>query len=701
MGVPLSLKELQIDSEYRSDSVSTVDSFYIPCLSQSITYCRAVGYFTSQSLSIAAKGLSTFIEKEGRMRLIASPLLEKDDIEAIQKGYDARDDVIERAILRQFEKEMGDYSNIVRRRLDCLAWLIAEERLDIKIACLFEGSDIIDIGIYHEKIGIFSDEDGNAVAFTGSPNETAGGLVSNFESLDVFVSWDDPHDRVNRKITNFERLWSNLTDKLIVIDFPEAAKKELLRFRSLKRPIKDPESTMGEVNIPDNSVRQAPKIGIPDNIILRDYQEEACREWISRNGRGILSMATGTGKTITALASMVQLYEEQGRLFMVVACPYKHLVNQWLEEARRFGFNPILAYESRLTWENQLNSAIIDYKAHITDNVLVITTHSTFIQETMQQLLENLKGPSLLVADEMHHLGAIQSRMKLPETFVYRMGLSATPQRWADEEGTEILEEYFGATAYEFSLDRAIKEGYLTEYYYYPVIVELTREELQEYNELTKRISQLFKQGRRYGDDQLNQLLFKRSAILNNASNKMDVLTSLVSEQNIISHTLFYCTPEQIKEVIKLLGTDFNVRISSFTEKDSTMKRIQLLEDFSGGRLQALAAIRCLDEGVDIPNTMTAYLLASSGNPREFIQRRGRILRKAPGKQYAIIYDMITLTSRNPKESLRGEDIFNTERRLIKRELLRFREFAESAKNSFKAIDTIWELANAYNLLDF
>lgn len=700
----MSLKSLQLDYEYRSDSTSIVDNFYIPCLSESVEYWRAVGFFTSQGLALAAKGLAAFIAGGGHMHLVASPWLEPEDIEALKEGYEARHDILERAILRQFGQELLDeVPAVIRHRLGCLAWLIAEERLDMKVACPSQNLLGSGTGIYHEKIGIFFDAEGNVVAFTGSPNETAGGLVSNFESLDVYVSWDDPHARVERKRVNFERLWTNLTSGLTVVDFPAAAKRRLLHFRSSTRPEGDPDSGITHETFSPGSIsRQAKKIDIPSDIKLRRYQEEACEAWMSHKGRGLLTMATGSGKTITALTSVVRLLRQEGKLLVVVACPFQHLVDQWAKEARRFGFHPILAYQSRQAWENSLNTRILDYNLGNRENVFVLTTHATFIGEAMQNSLSRVKKPSLFVADEVHHLGATEGRKNLPSIFAYRMGLSATPKRWFDEQGTIALEEYFGPTVFEFPLKDAIREGCLSEYYYYPLLVELTNDELEEYEELTKKIAQLFHSGAVPEEDPaLDSLLRKRSNILNGASNKISALADLVSKEPDLHHALFYCIPGQIDEVIRLLGKEFGIRVHPFTVEESTEERRQLLESFASGELQALAAIRCLDEGVDVPSTQVAYLLASSSNPREFIQRRGRILRKAPGKQYAVIYDMITVPSFPHHSKLRSQEAFNVERRILKKELARFQEFAEASKNRFQATDVIWDLAKAYNLLDF
>lgn len=701
--LPMGLKDLPLAFEYRSDSTNVVENFYIPCLRESVQYWRAVGFFTSRGLCLAAKGLAAFIAGRGRMRLVASPWLEPDDIEAFQRGYVARENIIERAILRQLEEQqLFALSPIAQHRLECIAWLVAEERLDIKVACPVRQRLGGAPGIYHEKIGLFLDSSGDCVAFTGSPNETVGGLVDNFESIDVYVSWDDPHGRVERKRTNFQRLWDNVTPGLEVVQFPVAARRRLLQFRPRTRPERDPEVlTPGGSSPSRRHSFRGSDIGVPPDIQLRRYQEAACDAWMSNQGRGLLTMATGSGKTVTALASVVRLAKEQGKLFVVVAVPFQHLVDQWAYESRRFGLQPVLAYHSRDEWESRVGSRILDYNHGNRDNALVVTTHDTFIGDAMQKILPALRGPALLVADEVHHLGARQGRNSLPEVFSYRMGLSATPQRWFDDEGTAALEDYFGRTVFEFSLKEAIAEGCLSKYYYHPVLVDLTPSEVEQYGTLTRKIARLFGRGATPDDDDaLGHLLRRRAETLNNAVNKISALAGLIQDAERMHHALFYCVPGQIDEVTRLLGNSLGIRTHRFTVDESAGERRALLESFARGELQALVAIRCLDEGVDVPAAQVAYLLASSGNPREFIQRRGRILRKAAGKDHAVIYDMITVP---PLSALHKQDpgAFNVERRIVKKELVRFREFADCAENRFQASQAIWEVAKRYNLLDF
>ncbi len=699
----MSLQKLDLQCEYRSDQTNAVTDFYIPCLSVSVEYWRAVGYFTSQGLALAARGLAAFIQNEGKMRLVASPVLTEDDVLAIQQGYTAREAVVEEAIIRELA---GDISEIVNHRLECLAWLIAEKRLDIKIASPSELNLRNRGAIYHEKIGVFVDDEGNSVAFTGSQNETVGGLVTNFESIDVYWAWDDPHQRVQRKIDNFQRLWNNLTPKLSVLDFPVAAKQKLLAYKPTSPPYLAPETLTDKLftNEPDTAYSHPRKvIDLPNDLKLRDYQRNAISAWFDNECRGILEMATGSGKTITALSALVRLAKEKKRLFILIACPFKHLVEQWAKEASRFGVQSILAYQSQRTWVDQLNEAMIDFNFGSLKFVCTITTHDTFISDAMQRMLTRLQGDAVLVADEVHHLGATKSRQNLPNLFNHRIGLSATPNRWFDPEGTAALRAYFGEAIYEFPLDRAIETGCLCPYSYHPYLVELTEEELEQYEKLTAKIAILYARNNddRERDKLLEALLRQRADLLNRAENKLPMLKQLVvnqSESEPLHHSLFYCAPGQIDEVIPMLGYELGLRVHPFTAEESTEERQSLLSRFASGEIQGLVAMKCLDEGVDVPGTQSAYILASSSNPREFIQRRGRILRNAPGKTEAKIYDLIAVPSLDT-EAIKSSPLFETERKILRRELRRFHEFSRTAKNQHQAVSEVWQLAKTYNLM--
>ena len=683
----MSLRELTLRSEYRSDGADLVADFYTPCLRHATRYWRAVGYFTSTGLALNAKGLTTFIRHGGQMRLVTGPDLMEDDIQAIQRGYEEQAGSEEGIAAPTLP---SDFDAIVQDRLALLTWLVANGHLDIKIAYPTEMARPNPHAIYHEKIGVFLDDTHNVVAFVGSPNETVGGLLRNFESIDVHWSWDNAQ-RTKKKVDNFKRLWDNATDKLDVIDFLTAVAKKLLSYQ----PIYE---TTPELDSDGSEIVESETAYLPANLVLRPYQREAIDAWFANDCRGLWEMATGTGKTITALAALAELTAEKEHLFVLIACPYKHLVDQWREEAVRFGFEPLVAYENSATWVNHLSTAVMRYNWAVSKVVCVITTRFTFIGETMQKLLSKLKRSAVLVADEVHHLGATQSRKNLTDTFDCRMGLSATPNRWFDEEGTAALRIYFGETVCEFSLRKAIEEGYLCPYYYYPHLVELTDEELDEYKNLTDRIARLYRHANTdEPNEALERLLIKRATLLNKAENKLLVLEQLLEDRNEpLHHALFYCAPGQIDSVLPML-TDLGLRIAKFTAEESTTERRELLEMFASGHLQALVAMKCLDEGVDVPSTQTAYILASSSNPREFIQRRGRILRKAPGKEHAEIHDLVAV----PPQAYRQypSATFAAERKIVARELKRFNEFAGMALNQFEARSRIWEVAEDYDLM--
>jgi superfamily II DNA or RNA helicase len=303
----------------------------------------------------------------------------------------------------------------------------------------------------------------------------------------------------------------------------------------------------------------------------------------------------------------------------------------------------------------------------------------------------------LLIADEAHHLGAERSRQNYPQHIPYRLALSATPDRWFDDEGTAALRAYFGETVFSFTLEEAIGVS-LTPYYYYPHLVSLSDEEMVEYEALSLKIARLINQEDSEKQAALKMLLIKRANLLNTAVNKLEELSRLLDNERYIEHTLFYCAPGQIDEVIQLVGWEKGILINQFTAEEDPQERQALLTSFAAGDLQALAAMKCLDEGVDVPSTRTAYFLASSSNPREFIQRRGRILRKSAGKEHSIIHDLIAVP---PTTFNKESPAFHAERSIVRRELQRFKEFASPALNKHQALDVIWELAGFYGLLDF
>jgi len=703
----VSLRELDLLETYRSDDCDLVKDFYEPCLKRSLTYDRAVGFFSSSALALVARGLTTFIQAGGRMRLVTSPKLSEADVTAIAQGLEQRDAVIQRALLRSFEAEA--VPDLMQERLAALTWLLAQGLLEIKLAVPKSLR-----GLYHEKLGIFADAEGNFVTFGGSANESETALQHNFEVLEIFTSWQvGVEKRALRRAQAFEDLWHNRTAKVEVMPFPEAVQRSLIqKYCPDTPPTREPyaASDQGDygLDFPEESVNREGVPTRPRWITLRDYQQQAVKNWFANKGRGTLKMATGSGKTITALAVAAELYEQIQLEALIVVCPYRHLVQQWGRECHKFGLQPILAYESVKQWQSDLSNQLINLRLALQPFVTVITTNATLTSQGFQSQLGSFPKKTLLIGDEAHNLGAERLAKSLPKTVGLRLGLSATPERYFDDRGTQALFDYFGPVLEpEFTLADAINHGALVKYKYYPILVELTDEEAMAYAQLSVKIGQAIAIGGADEDNEnLTLLLSKRARLIGAAENKIPALRSLMKERLDTDHTLFYCgdgsvedaiaqeTLRQLEVVTRLLGSELGYRVNTYTAETSLDEREDLRQQFETGELQGLVAIRCLDEGVDIPAIQTAVILASSSNPRQFVQRRGRILRRHANKQRAELFDMIVIPPDLGRESL------EVERKLLGKELRRFAEFADLADNAGEARMKLLPLQDRYGLMD-
>lgn len=445
----------------------------------------------------------------------------------------------------------------------------------------------------------------------------------------------------------------------------------------------------------------------PPDLVLRGYQQQAIASWFANRGRGTLKMATGAGKTITALAIAVELYRKIGLQVLLVVCPYRHLVSQWARECRKFGLDPLLAFESVRTWQSQLSGQLYALRADRLPFLTVVTTNSTLIGAGLQSQLPYFPDKTLIVGDEAHNLGAPRLEESLPRQIGLRLALSATPERYFDEGGTEALLNYFGTVLQpELTLADAIRQGALVRYNYHPILVSLTDAESRAYGKLTKRIGWVLSNEKREDDDEdLTGLLMQRARLIGAAANKLTTLRQLMRSRPKTTHTLFYCCDgiveadgqppmRQIDAVAHLLGKELGYRVNTYTAETAIGDRERLRHQFETGQLQGLVAIRCLDEGVDIPSIRTAIILASTGNPRQFVQRRGRILRPYPGKERATLFDAIVMPPDLDRQT------FEVERNLLRKELRRFVEFADLADNSGEARRQLLALQTRYGLLD-
>jgi superfamily II DNA or RNA helicase len=438
---------------------------------------------------------------------------------------------------------------------------------------------------------------------------------------------------------------------------------------------------------------------IPASVIVRDYQNEAINNWFENGNKGILEMATGTGKTITALSAAVKLLDEKKNLITVIICPYIHLAQQWVQEAEKFGYRPILVAESKSKWLENVQSLVRDFKSDRVEEGSIVTTNDSFLSDDFQEILTPVWDKVLLIADEMHHCGAPKFLKSLPDKTSYRLGLSATPVRDYDQEGTDKLMEFFGDIVFKFDLQEAIDQGFLTPYYYHPIPVHMQDDEFDEYIKLTQKLNRMHPGPDSPMSEAALMIAIKRAKVLNNSRSKIDWIRKNIEANNEMEHTLFYVGEKIFDEVRSLIGFEKRIPIHEFTHRQSLSERKDLLIQFQQGTIKAFVAMKCLDEGVDIPPTRTAYFLASSSVEREFVQRRGRVLRNSPGKTHATIYDLISIPPYEYIARGKTDENYKVVRSALRREFTRIKEFASLAENKHRALNKFLEIADKFDLL--
>lgn len=725
----MSLQDQKIKTEYRSLIDNIIQDFYIPLLSEATVYKRAVGFFSSSALAEISKGIAAMAKNGGKIQIVASPYLSEEDIEAIKSGYESRSEVIEKALLRGLSSEEEDYYTM--GRLNLLANLIADNVLDIRIAFTEDQSGI---GMYHEKMGLIEDGDGNVVAFSGSMNESATAMSVNYETIDVYRSWFDENelDRVKGKQNAFHAIWNNSEPNICVLEFPSISQAIIDKY---KRSVPDYNIDKTQfANNPKSIKKISPldmpttPIGarVPSDIELHQYQKDAISTWVGENYRGIFDMATGTGKTFTGLGAISKLSEDlNDELAVIIVCPYQHLVDQWVDDIVKFNIDPVIGYSSspQKDWKKRLSTAVRNQKLRKDKSFFCfVCTNATFTNTFVQEQISKVKSPLLLVVDEAHNFGARTYSRLLDERFTYRLALSATLERHRDEEGTAALYKFFGKKCIVYSLERAIDEDKLTPYKYYPVLVHLNDEELESYENLSYEMSRHLIKGRN-GKIKLDSygeiLAIKRSRVVAAASLKLERLREVIRPYQDKHFLLIYCgattvmapnadrtntEPDDIKQieaVTRILGNELGMKVAKFTSEETIEERSAIKQHFKDGDdLQGIVAIKCLDEGVNIPGIQTAFILASTTNPKEYIQRRGRVLRKSPqtGKEFAEIYDFVTLP--RPLDEVSGltEDQMKRDLSLVKNELARVTEFGRLSMNSMDATKLVWDICDCYNL---
>ena len=428
----MSFKDLSIQKQYKTYKNDIIKEFYTPVLRQAVLYQRAVGFFSSTALIDLTKGISGMIRNGGKIQFVVSPFLTQEDIDAINKGYEKKK-IIGEALMRGFKEPENYYQE---ERLNWLAYLIEEGFMEIKVAFTPPNKAA---GMYHEKVGIITDEFGNRIVFTGSLNETINAFHNNYESIVVFKSWEESKEYADGMQKDFETLWNGEDKTLEIIEFPEVVRDKFIvrRKERLNLDIDDEEEL---------SPKQAIKKGIPhlpDGFVLREYQTDAIESWRDHGYRGIFDMATGTGKTYTGLGAVVRLFEEKKRLAIIIVCPYQHLVEQWVEDIELFNMSPTIGYSAskQKNWKKRLENDVLDFSIGVIDTFCFVTTNATYSTKFVSDLMLQLGPDTLLLVDEAHNFGSTSLKKRLYPHIEYRLALSATLERHGDEEGTQALKD--------------------------------------------------------------------------------------------------------------------------------------------------------------------------------------------------------------------------------------------------------------------
>ncbi len=673
----LCLRDLQLKVCYRTPD-DILNSFYIPCLESSVIYRRATGFFTSTALAEAARGLVQFARNGGRMLLVASPRLTEEDVRDLKAGYDARQ-LTERALIRGLHQPIEEPDMI---RVQNLTWMIQNDLLEIRIA---RPTFAENQGIFHEKMGLFLDSikesDANVVAFSGSLNETGEGLVSNYESIDVSVSWEHSQresNRVHSHMEHFENLWNGRTYGLEVMEFPEAVRREMIEiYKSQPEPSLEPGRKRS----------------------LRPFQLEAINAWEKAHSSGILAMATGSGKTFTALKCL----EKHPDTVVLIVVPQRDLVSQWCSEIEQEFPNAIVrrVESDEKDWptrvERMMSTSLPGKRPFI-----VATIQSGCKDKFIDLISQISKDRLAIVVDEVHHAGAPEYSRIFEIQANLRLGLSATPYRMWDDEGNQRIFDYFGGQVFEYSIAKAISDGVLCPYRYYIHPVGLIASEREKFKDFSRAISRLLfaiwaRQPGLKGmslpsviqslaatspakANELRGLYLRRISLVKAAVAKYDALARIVDELPDLRRCLVYCNDlAHVARVVSLLlerGFEALEYTSEILPEARENLKKWLTENLEGTRF--LVAIKCLDEGVDIPACDSAILISSSRSEREFIQRRGRVLRPYPSKKIATIHDIVVLPFVAPEEVY---PLSESEVEFARAELRRVGEFARRADN--------------------
>jgi len=677
----MSLDTLNLKPVYFIPNDNISKDVLIPALDDAIRYDIMTAFFTSGAIREIAPGLAKYISNDKQVRLVISPYLSKKDKDAIQNGIKYGQEVLEEALRKHISDSLISHESLVKFTLQCISLMIAKGDIDIRLAIMKRG------GMFHKKVTIISDGP-QTMVIHGSTNFTPPGLTQNGENARVEVSWGSSTEKraVEMFCEDFESVWNNNNQDSHSFEISEGFKQELIKdYKPYSIPtIKDYQNIIKK---PVEIITEEKKFCIPDYLDYQSgpyaHQGKAVDAWLKNDYRGIFQMCTGSGKTIAALICAYLLFEINKSLLIVISAPYLPLIHQWSREAEKFGLKVLntSAAGNRNSKLKKISRCRQSLQMNVSDVECMVVTNDLLCDDDFQNILKEFSGDILLISDEVHHLGTDSFISNTPDFIKYRIGLSATPIRQYDEEGTDALIEYFGEVVFKFDLKDGIGKC-LVPYNYLIHLVELADDELSEWNDLTDKLKKIgWKEDDEDFESYVRTLLNKRRLVLEAAEGKISLLRQLLSNigKNEVKHTLIYATDKkrsQLEEIHNVLMDDLGILFHQITaEETSTGISQEILDQFSNNSLQVVTAMRVLDEGIDIPQVSEAFLLASTTVERQWVQRRGRVLRpcKETNKTEATIHDFVVVAP--PDETYSA---------IHKSELKRVYEFAGLAQNAYK-----------------
>jgi superfamily II DNA or RNA helicase len=709
-----SFKEIdeQIKDTYYNSDDDTIKDFLVPVLKRSMIYKRESYSFSSAIFSLLSDALIEIVKNGCKIYYIIGIDIPENDVTAIEEGLSDEFDFIEKNIINDFNSVENFISRLNSRyrkevfehRLKMLSYLVSKGILNIKIGFVCKNGRIVNPSRskFHPKVMIFTDFEGNSIVANGSTNESLGGHSHNEESFDVFKSWNENSKSwFNRHFQKFDEFWDNSSENIKTIDVNKLVESKILQgyksnFRNKEEMIKIEEELNQLLKIDNKNNIRKENYKKRDGIELRHYQKEAITNWLKKK-YGLFVMATGTGKTYTALGCIQELIKNKEKLGIVIVTPQNSITSQWIDSLKSFNLECSEISGCSFKELSIIANNIMDLKLDNKDYFIIGTTYDTYYQEKFINELNKFKGKLMIVADEVHNAGTDCYQKGLLEKYTYRLGLSATPERYFDKEGSKYIYNYFykgnfdqkeGET-YSLDISDAIKtinpstgETFLVPYEYYFHICELTVDEFELFEVYSKKIARLsaiLKDNKNNDKKGLSILMNQRKKILKAAQNKINICDEIMEKSENLKKTLFFLdTNEQINKLIVLVNKKYPFLIyrvfTSEAFEGNKKKKNLILEDFKKGNFDTLFSINCFTEGVDVPSVEKAILVASSTNPKEFVQRRGRVLRRYKGKKRAIINDILVFP---PK----GRDPIISEK-LVNSEVIRCKIFLKDALNS-------------------